>query len=222
MRIAERHHSSTTATLECAAQVSAAASDDAQHGSLAIAASNAWDHGTFRRHQRIERICSASSIRPRPINTRPRSRVRVRTAASKGDHADHQQDRRDQPRCRTTATERSGSCRHWRRASRRAREPARVSRRRERGRHQPGGGAALQNRGDDEARQKCAEAVTQRNAQEAPQFEPNARTTPVWTMCSPHSRSAMPPTRFRITVVPIATLGLHRSAAREFSSAGGR
>ena len=36
---------------------------------------------------------------------------------------------------------------------------------------------------------------------------PKARKMPDCTMCRPHKRSAMPPTRFKSTVVPIASLG---------------
>src|ERR1700761_1929658 len=32
---------------------------------------------------------------------------------------------------------------------------------------------------------------------------PNARTTPLWTMCSPHKRSATPPIRSRMAVLPM-------------------
>ena len=70
--------SSTTATLECAAQVNAAATTMAISGSVAMLPSSSRRLGTSSNGvTRPSNWCSAISIRPSPIATRPRSRVRV-------------------------------------------------------------------------------------------------------------------------------------------------
>ena len=75
---------STAATLECAAQAISAASTRLGKGWSATRAS-AWRRpGEASTGAMVSTIrCSASSIRPRPMETRARSRVRVRRARRK-------------------------------------------------------------------------------------------------------------------------------------------
>jgi len=69
--------STTTATLECAAQVRAAASSTAATGWLASASSKTPSKGAVSKGwNSCTNWCSDSSSSPRPMNTRPRSRVR--------------------------------------------------------------------------------------------------------------------------------------------------
>ena len=71
--------SSTTAALEWAAQVRAAAIKMHSTGSPVIASSSARTLGAFSAGASVSsRICRARSMRPRPIATRPKSRVGVR------------------------------------------------------------------------------------------------------------------------------------------------
>ena len=69
---------STVATLECAAQVIAAAMITSMIGCVAIVPISRRRLGTSSKGVSIERSsCRARSISPRPIATRPRSRVRL-------------------------------------------------------------------------------------------------------------------------------------------------
>ena len=66
------------ATLEWAAQVSAAAITTQSTGSLVTAAMSARTAGVCSAGASVpSRMCSASSIRPSPMATRPRARVRL-------------------------------------------------------------------------------------------------------------------------------------------------
>ena len=69
--------STTTATLECEAQVSAALATRAITGAPASASRALPSNGAFcSGSNRDTSWCRASSSRPRPISVRPRSRAR--------------------------------------------------------------------------------------------------------------------------------------------------
>ena len=71
--------SSTTATLECAAQARTAPKTMLRTGMPRYWREQARALGAFSAGaSESSRMCSDSSIRPRPIATRPRSRIRVR------------------------------------------------------------------------------------------------------------------------------------------------
>ena len=154
--------SSTLATLECTAQVTTAPITMQSTGSPVMAFMNTRMPGAFSAGASVSiRICSASSIRPRPMKTRPTSLIRERaptrkatrpmrnrTGASGGDverqdlhdqrgadiGAEHDRERRDQAD-QALGGEGTGD--------------------------QGGRGAALQQRGEADARRKGGEAVAQ-------------------------------------------------------------
>ena len=65
-------------------------------GSPVMAFMNTRTPGAFSAGASVSsRICSASSIRPSPMKTRPMSLTRERGAAAEGDQADDEQHRRD-------------------------------------------------------------------------------------------------------------------------------
>ena len=148
-----------------------AASSTLSTGSPVIALRRLRTAGALSAGAKVpSRMWSASRMRPRPIETRPRSRVRV-----------------SRPRLKATtpmvirigATQVTSKESTWTmrvvptlapsmRAS--AGTSAKSAARRERGRHQCRRGAALQDRGHEHAREEGAHAVTQRRAQETPEI----------------------------------------------------
>ena len=163
--------SSTTATEECAAQVRPAATSTSSTGSVVIAPSTRRRLGTSSYGVTSETSwCSAISIRPRPIATRPRSRVRAAvprrnsitpsrisagaTSATLNDKQLHDQRGAD------IGAQHDGERRHQRHGA--AGGEARH--------HQPGRGAALQDGGDAEAGGERGQPVAQRGAEPAAQI----------------------------------------------------
>ena len=70
--------SRTTATLECAAQVSAAAITMQKTGSWVIAARSDLTRGASSAGAKVStRMCNASKVSPSPIAMRPSARVRL-------------------------------------------------------------------------------------------------------------------------------------------------
>ena len=173
-------------------------------GSPVMAFMNTRTPGAFSAGASVSsRMCSASSIRPSPIETRPISLMRERGAAAEGDEADDEQDRRDggdierqdlhDQRGADIGAEHDGERRHQ----------ADQAFGREGTGDQRGRGAALQQRGEAEAGRKRGEAVAQAFGQQRRRSGPKARRIPLWTMCRPHSSNATPPIRSRRTIVPM-------------------
>src|SRR5271168_792873 len=151
-------------------------------------------------------MCSASSIRPIPIVTRPRSRVRVlpprlnaitpassRTGVTAVILNDRICTTSVVPTLAPSMTASAGT---------RSRVPPVTN------------DAAI----NPVAVLLCRRAVTKAPARNARNLlcraipsrrrrsAPNARTTPLWTMCNPQSSSATPPIRSRMTALPISIL----------------
>ena len=196
--------SSTLATLECTSQVTIAANRMQSTGSPVMAFMNTRTPGAFSAGASVlSRICSASSIRPSPIKTRPMSLMRERaplrnatspTMNSTGATAETLNDRictisvvpTLAPSMMASAGTRLTSPSEvnelvisavavllWSRAVRPRPAPKAVKRLRR------------------------ALASSRRRS------GPNARRIPLWTICRPHSSSATPPIRSRRTRLPI-------------------
>ena len=189
---------STTATLECAAQVSAAASE---HGDAPArsrprrAAAAGWARPRTA-SPAARSWCSAISIRPSPIATRPRSRgPRLRAAA---EHQDAEQDQRrrdrghvegqhlDDQRGADIGAEHGGQRRHQ------VDQPAGGKA----GDHQAGRRAALQHRGHAQPGEERLDPVAAAPGPAAAAARRRRRAARRSAPCAaPHSRSAMAPAR---------------------------
>ena len=194
----------TTARLECAAQASSAPISRLSTGSLVTAWSRLRTAGAFSAGaSEPNRMCSASSIKPRPIATRPRSRVRVRAPrrnattpriSSTGAAGEMSKD----STCATSVVPRLA--------------PSMTA--------SAGTSASIPLAANDVTSSPvavllCSTVVTvtptpkalKRLPSAAPRKRrrsaPKARRTPLWTMCMPHSSSATPPVRSRSTMSPV-------------------
>ena len=194
------------ATLECAAQVRAAASTMHSTGSPVMALSRRRTSGAFSAGASVSsRMCSASSIRPSPIDTRPRSLIQLRapmrnptspmmksTGATAATLNDSTWTIRVVPTFAPSMIASAGT---------RATRPS------------PANEAVI----SPVAVLLCSTAVSPSPAAKAVKrlpsavdsrcrsSEPNARRMPLWTMCRPHSSNATPPIKSRTTIVPIVT-----------------
>ena len=196
--------SSTLATLECTSQVTIAANRMQSTGSPVMAFMNTRTPGAFSAGASVlSRICSASSIRPSPIKTRPMSLMRERGPLRKatrpmmnstGATAEMLNDRI----CTisvvpTLAPSMMAS------AGTRLTSPSEVNElvisavavllwsRAVRPRPAP----------------KAVKRLLSAFASNRRRSGPNARRIPLWTICRPHSSSATPPIRSRRTRLPM-------------------
>ena len=200
-------NSSTVATLECAAQVSAAAITTHSIGSPVMAPSSVRTTGACSAGASVSsRICSASSIRPRPMATRPMSLSRLRPPLRKA----------TRPITNSTgaaaAMLNDSSCTI---SVVPTLAPSMIA--------SAGTSATMPSVVNEAvisavAVLLCRSAVRPRPAAKAAKrlpsacersrrrSGPKARRMPLWTMCRPHSRSATPPIRSSRTSVPISPL----------------
>ena len=203
--------SSTVATLEWAAQVSRAASRMHITGSPVMAPSRTRTLGALSAGCRVSsRMCSDSSTRPRPMETRPRSLMRLRAPLRNAT---------------TPAMNRAGAAAETLKESSCTMRvvptlaPSRIAK----ADTSPMAPCAVN---DAVIRAVavllCSSVVRPSPAAKAAnrlpsafdsrcrRSEPNARNMPDCTMCSPHSSSATPPIRSRRTIDPIAFGSPHR------------
>ena len=196
--------SSTVATLECAAQVTTAPIRMQSTGSPVMAPISTRTLGAFSAGASVSsRICSDSSISPRPMATRPRSLMRERGPLRKA----------SRPMMNSTGATsvmlKESTC-TISVVPRLA--PSMIA---------SAGTSATSPSAANElviravAVLLCKRAVSPRPAAKAEKrsfsaFDssrrrsgPNARRMPLWTMCRPHSSSATPPIRSSRTMLPM-------------------
>ena len=149
------------------------------------------------------RMCSASSIRPRPIETRPTSLMRERGAAAESDEAEDEENRRHRGDVERQHLNDQRGADIGAEHDRERRHEADQAFGGERTRDQRGRGAALQHRGEADAGGERREAVLSAFASSRRRSGPNARRMPLWTICRPHSSNATPPIRSRRTRLPM-------------------
>ncbi len=196
---------STVATLEWAAQVRRAASRMHISGSPVMAPSSTRTLGALSAGASVSsRMCSASSTSPSPMETRPRSLIRLREPLRNAT---------------TPAMNRIGATAETlnERSCTMSVVPTFAPSRIARPEARPTTPCAV-----NEAVMSavavllCSSVVSPRPAANAAKrlpsafdskrrrSEPKARKMPLWIMCRPHSSSATPPIRSRSTMVPIA------------------
>jgi hypothetical protein len=194
----------TLARLECAAQVTTAPITMQSTGSPVMAFMNTRIPGAFSAGARVSsRICSASSIKPRPIATRPMSLMRDRAPLRKA----------TRPMMNSTgATAEMLNDRTWTSSVVPTLAPSMIA----------SAGTRLTRPSvvnelviSAVAVLLCNSAVkptpapkAEKRFRNAPpssvrRSEPNARKMPLWTMCRPHSSNATPPIRSRRTMLPM-------------------
>jgi hypothetical protein len=196
--------SSTVATLECVAQVSAVAIRMHNTGSPVMDRSKARTAGAFSAGARVSiSMCSASRINPIPIATLPRSLIRLRAPERNatrpmikraGATAVMLKDRtwtiRVVPTFAPSMIANAGTRPIMPLAANEAvMSPVAVLLWRSAVNPAPTPKAAK--------RLESALSNTRRRS------DPNARTIPLWTMCRPQSSNATPPIKSRRTIVPI-------------------
>ena len=200
-------NSRTVATLECAAQVRAAAIRTHNTGSPVSALNSARMVGAFSAGASVlSRMCSASSIRPRPIETRPRSLSRLRPPL------------RNETRPMTNSTGATAAMLNDSNLTMSVvptLAPSMIA---------SAGTSAMAPSALNEAVIRpvavllCRSAVSPRPPAKAekrlpkawPRMRrrsgPKARRMPLWTMCRPQSSSATPPSRSSSTSVPMLSV----------------
>ena len=211
--------SSTVATLEWAAQVSAAPSRMHITGSPVMAPSKACTPGAPSAGANVSsRMCSASSTSPRPMHTRPRSLTRVR---------------RPLRNATRPTTNKAGAAavtlkeRSWTISVVPTFAPSRMA---------SAGTSPTRPCAVNEAVMSavavllCNRVVRPSPAANAAtrlpnafdrrwrRLEPNARRMPLRTMCRPHSSNATPPIRSRRIIVPIMPHLRHPAPRPVFST----
>ena len=196
--------SSTLATLECTAQVTTAPMMMQSTGSPVMAFMKTRTPGAFSAGASVSsRMCSASSIRPRPIETRPRSLMRERAPLRNA----------TRPRMNSTgATAAMLNDSTWTISVVPTLAPSMIA---SAGTRPTSPSAANELVISAVAVLLCSSAVRPMPAAKAAKrllsafasssrrSGPNARRIPLWTMCRPHSSSATPPIRSRRTRLPM-------------------
>ena len=196
--------SSTVATLECTAHVTTAPMTMQSTGSPVIAFMKTRTPGAFSAGASVSsRICSASSIRPRPMQTRPRSLMRERAPPRKA----------TRPRMkRMGAAAAMLNDRIWTISVVPTLAPSMIA---SAGTRLTRPSAVKELVIKAVAVLLCSSAVRPMPAANAAKrffsarasstrrSEPNARRIPLWTMCRPHNSSATPPIRSRRTMLPM-------------------